>query len=53
MDVAFGEILTWMQQALNAHHIQWNDGAQQDFASTALIGGMREGWISPWQRRAV
>lgn len=53
MDVAFDEILTWMKQALEAHHIQWNDASQQDFASTALIGGMREGWISPWRRRAA
>jgi hypothetical protein len=50
MDVAFREVLTWMKAALEEHHIQWNDAAQQDFASTAVIGAMREGWIGVWRR---
>src|SRR5690242_12413478 len=29
MDLAFNEILTWMKAGLEAHHIQWNDAAQQ------------------------
>jgi len=53
MDVAFGQILGWMKAQLEANHIQWNDAAQQDLVSTAIIGGMREGWITVWRRGGV
>ena len=50
MNVAFNEALDWMKKGLDAHHVQWNDAAQQDLVSTVLIGGLREGWVGPWER---
>jgi hypothetical protein len=50
INIAFGEIIEWMKAGLDAHHLQWGDAAQQDFVSTAIIGGMKQGWITMWER---
>jgi hypothetical protein len=50
MDVAFGEILTFMSEGLRTRNEQWTDQARQDFVCTILIGAQKEGWLSVWQR---
>jgi len=53
MDVALREIAQFTMAELKAAGLHLEGGPIQDLISTFVIGGMREGWIGPWQRGGV
>ena len=50
MDVALREIAAFTTTELKTAGLHLEGGPIQDLISTFVIGGMREGWIGPWQR---
>jgi hypothetical protein len=52
MNVALREIVEFTTAELKAAGLHLEGGPYQDLVSTFMIGGMREGWIGPWERGA-
>lgn len=49
-NVAFKEVVEFIDNGLKSTGRQWNDQAVQDMASTVLIAGANKGWVGPWER---
>lgn len=50
IDVAFGEILDWLNRELDARNEVWDARTRQAMISTVLIGQGQGGRLAPWQR---
>lgn len=53
LNVAFREILGFINQELDAHGEQWDSGSKQAAVCTLLIQAGKCGWVSPWERAAL
>jgi hypothetical protein len=50
MDVAFGEIVTFVTKTLNDSGEQWSEQSRQDLCSTVIIAAAKQGLLGVWQR---
>lgn len=53
MNVAFREIVRFVQTELNASGEQWSDESRQDLVSTVFIAAQKANLLSVWERNAA
>lgn len=49
-NIAFGEIVAFVNQELKYRNEQWNDEARQAAVCTMFIEAGKQGWLAPWER---